>query len=142
MELQTLYDTIERYALNTQTVVSYKTGDPYVLLNSLHIDYPIFVSILNYVRYQENIIEYHLTFYMVYKLENNSSNIYRDQDNAFKVIRNVINHLIEEFGLDGFEIVEIRPFTQKFSDLCCGAYADVVVTLPMDDLDCDGFDKE
>ena len=141
MDLQTLYSKIEQYALNTQTVESYKTGDVYVLLNSLHIQYPIFVSALNYIRYQDNLIEAHMSFYMVYKLANDSSNLYEAQDNAFKVIRNVIGHLIDEYELDGIETIEIHPFTQKFADICCGAYADVVVYVPMDDLDCEGFDK-
>lgn len=142
MDLQTLYSKIEQYAMNTQTVESYKTGDVYVLLNSLHIKYPIFVSALNYIRYQDNLIEAHMSFYMVYRLENDSSNLFEAQDNAFKVIRNVIRHLIDEYELDGIETIEIHPFTQKFADVNCGAYADVVVYLPMDDLDCEGFDKE
>lgn len=142
MNLTELYSKIEEYAMNTQTVESYKTGDVYVLLNSLNIQYPIFVSALNYIRYQDNLIEAHLTFYMVYRLANDSSNLYEAQDNAFKVIRNVIRHLIDEYELDGIETIEIYPFTQKFADVNCGAYADVVVYLPMDDLDCDGFDKE
>lgn len=140
MDLQILYSKIEQYAMNTQTVESYKTGDPYVLLNALHIDYPIFVSALNYIRYQDNVIEAHMLFYMVYKLANDSSNIYTDQDNAFKVIHNVLKHLIDEYELDGIETIEIHPFTQKFADICCGAYADVVVYIPNDET-CLNFDK-
>ena len=141
MDLQILYSKIEQYAMNTQTVDSYKTGDPYVILNSLHIDYPIFMSALNYVRYQDNVIEAHMTFYMVYKLANDSSNIYEAQDNAFKVIHNVLNHLIDDYELEAIETLQITPFTQKFADICAGAWCDATVYIPNDEV-CLEFDKE
>lgn len=140
MNLTTLYSKIEQYALNTQTVVSYKTGNPYILLNSLHIDYPIFISDLNYITYQDNVIEAHMSFYMVYRLANDSSNIYTDQDNAFKVIHNVLNHLVDDYELEGIDTLQITPFSQKFADICCGAWCDATVYIPNDE-NCLDFDK-
>ena len=140
MELTELYNKIEQYALNTQTVESYKTGDPYVLLNSLHIKYPIFVSALNYMQYQDNVIEAHMSFFMVYKLAIDSSNLYTDQDNAFKVIHNVLNHLVDDYELEAIETLQITPFTQKFADICCGAWCDATVYIPNDE-NCLDFDK-
>lgn len=142
MDLEQLYSKIEQYALNTRTVESYKTGDPYVILNSLHISYPIFMSALNYVRYQDNVIEAHVSFYMVYKLANDSSNIYEAQDNAFKVIRNVLNHLVDDYELEAIETLQITPFSQRFADITAGAWCEATVYMPMDDLDCEGYDKE
>lgn len=140
MELQEIYNKIQTYALNTQTVESFKIGDVYLILNSLHINYPIFVANLNYINYEENLIKLNFSFYMVYKLANDSSNIYTAQNNAFKVINNVLKHLENDFGLFPNEQIQINPFSQKFADICAGAYADVTIYFANDER-CETFDK-
>lgn len=141
MDLQTLYDDIRDYALNTQGVNSYTIGDIYTVWNSTHMVYGAFNAALNYVEYQDNIMDYHMTLYYGDKLKNDSSNVYEVQNTGFKVIRNVLRHLEDEYGLDGIEFLQIYPFWQRFADALAGAYADVVIHIPIDDI-CENYDKE
>lgn len=141
MDLQTLYSDIERYALNTQGVESYTTGDPYTVWNSLHVKYGAFNASLNYIEYQDNVMAYHITLYYADKLANDSSNVYQVQDTGFKVLRNVLKHLEDEYGLDGIEFLQIYPFWQRFADVLAGCYAEVIIYAPIDD-NCENYDKE
>lgn len=139
--LTELYDDIRDYALNTQGVNSYTIGDVYTVWNSTHMVYGAFNAALNYVEYQDNIMDYHMTLYYGDKLKNDSSNVYEVQNTGFKVIRNVLRHLEDEYGLDGIEFLQIYPFWQRFADVLAGTYADVVIHVPIDD-NCEDYDKE
>lgn len=142
MNLTELYGKIKEYANNTQTVETVTFLSPYTVWNSKNLKYPCFSANLERVSYTDNTIEYHFQFVYGARLANDSSNLFELQDTAFKVIRNVINHLKDEFGMDGLETTDIYPYQQAFSDVLAGAYADVVINTPMDELDCYGFDKE
>ena len=139
--LSELYTTIEQYAMNTQNVESFTIGDCYVNWNSLNMKYGAFNALLQYVEYQENVIALHFTMYYGEKLANDSSNVYEAQTNGFHAIRNVVRHLEENFELDGTEYLQIYPFWQKFSDVLAGAYADVIIYVPIDEM-CLDYDKE
>lgn len=140
MEITDLYSKIEGYALNTKTVESYKTGDPYVVLNSLHIHYPIVMSQLNYVRYEDEVMVANISLYYAGKQLNDSSNIYDLQDTGFKVIYNILKHLVNDYELQAVESIQLNPFSQRFADICAGAYADINVYIPNDEI-CLEFDK-
>lgn len=140
MDLTVLYDYIRQYALNTQNVESFTIGDVYTVWNSLNMKYGAFNALLQYVEYQENVIALHFTMYYGEKLANDSSNVYEAQTNGFHAIRNVVRHLEENFELDGTEYLQIYPFWQKFSDVLAGAYADVIIYVPIDEM-CLDYDK-
>ena len=140
MDLQTLYDDIRDYALNTQGVESVTFGDVYINWNSLHIQYGCFNAALNYVEYEDNDCKFYMTLYYGDKLLNDSSNVYEVQNTGFNAIRNVVSHLVDNYELEGVETLRIYPFAQKFADTLAGAYADVVVYVPIDN--CFNFDKE
>jgi hypothetical protein len=140
MDLETLYNDIKTYALNTQGVESFTIGDVYTTWNSLHMAYGAFNVALNYIQYQDNVMEYHMTLYYADKLKNDSSNVYQVQDTGFKAVRNVLRHLEDEYGLDGIEFLQIYPFWQRFADVLAGCYADVVIYAPIDD-NCENYDK-
>ena len=140
MNLTELYDDIKEYALNTQGVNSYTIGDIYTVWNSLHMTYGCFNAALNYVEYEDNDCKFYMTLYYGDKLKNDSSNVYEVQNTGFNAIRNVVSHLVDNYELEGVETLRIYPFTQKFADTLAGAYADVVVYVPIDN--CFNFDKE
>jgi len=139
MDIQTLYDDIKEYALNTQGVESVTFGDVYTVWNSLHITYGCFNAALNYVEYDDSTARFYLTLYYADKLKNDSSNIYQVQTTGFNAIRNVISHLVDSYELEGIESLRIYPFAQKFADILAGAYADVTVYVPIDV--CVDYDK-
>lgn len=141
MDIQSLYDKIGQYALMTQNVESFTIGDPYTVWNSLHMTYGAFNVNLNYVRRVENYNLFNMTFYYGGKLKNDSSNVYEEQSNGFNAIINVIRHLKDELELDDYAEITIYPFWQKFSDLLAGAYADINIYVPVEDI-CEDYDKQ
>lgn len=140
MDLNELYGKIESYAQNTRGVETVTISDPYTSWNSLHMKYGAFNTALNYVNFNDSTVELHFTFYYGDKVANDSSNIHQIQTTGFNVIRNVVAHLENEYQTDGGETLQIFPFTQKFADILAGAYADVVIYLPLDS--CFNYDKE
>ena len=143
MTLQSIYDTIRDYAMNTKGVESFTIGDPYVTWNAKNMTYGAFNAYLNYIQCEDNANYrlYNFTFYFGDKLTNNSSNLYEVQDEGVKVIENVIRHLREDFYYNEDYNVQIRLFTQAFADILAGAYADVNIIIPIDD-QCENYDKE
>lgn len=141
MNLQSFYDTIKGYALNTQNVETFTIGDPYMVWNSLHMDYGAFNANLNYVRRVDNYDVLNMTLYYGGKLKNDSSNVYEEQSNGFNAIINVIRHLKDEWEIDDYSDITIYPFWQKFSDLLAGAYADINIYIPIEDI-CEDYDKQ
>lgn len=141
MDLQNIYNTIKSYALLTQNVESFTIGDCYNVWNSLNMTYGAFNVNLNYVRRIENYDVLNFTFYYGGKLNNDSSNVYVEQSNGINAILNVIRHLKDEFETDDYGDIQIYPFWQQFSDLLAGAYADINIYVPIDDV-CEDYDKK
>ena len=141
MNITAIYDIIRTYALNTQNVESFTIGDVYTVWNSLHMEYGAFNVNLNYVRREDGYFILNYTFYYGGKLLNDSSNVYTEQSNGINAIINVINHLKEHYEFQNEEDIQIFPFWQQFSDLLAGAYADVNIIVPIDDI-CENYDKE
>ena len=140
MDIKSLYDTIEDYALNTQNVITFTIGDPYMTWNAKHIEYGAFNAILNYIRRIDGYDVLNMTFYYGGKLKNDSSNVYEEQSNGINTILNVIRHLKEHYEIDDYGEIQITPFWQQFADILAGAYCDLNIYIPVDD--CIDYDKE
>ena len=141
MDFKAFYDTVKSYALNTQNVESYYIGDVYTNWNSLNVTYGSFDININYIRRVEGNDIINVSMYFADKLKNDSSNVFDAQTDGFNVIMNVINHLKDDYELDSYEEIQIYPFWQQFSDILAGAYADLNIYVPVDDI-CEDFDKE
>ena len=141
MNIQSIYDRLKIYALETQNVNSFTIGDVYTVWNSLHMVYGAFNVNLNYLRRVDNFNVYNFTLYYGGKLKNDSSNVYEEQSNGFNAILNVLRHVKEDYEIDDYTEIQIYPFWQTFSDILAGAYADVNIYVPIED-DCDNYDKE
>lgn len=141
MDFKAFYDTVKSYALNTQNVESYYIGDVYTNWNSLNVTYGSFDININYIRRVEGNDIINVSMYFAEKLKNDSSNVFDAQTDGFNVIMNVINHLKDDYELDSYEEIQIYPFWQQFSDVLAGAYADLNIYVPVDDI-CENYDKE
>lgn len=141
MDFKAFYDTVKVFALNTQNVESYYIGDVYNNWNSLNVKYGSFDININYIRRVDGNDVLNVSMYFAQKLKNDSSNVFEAQSVGFNVIMNVINHLKEEYELDDYEEIQVYPFWQQFSDILAGAYADVNIYVPVDDI-CENYDKE
>ena len=141
MDFKAFYDTVKVFALNTQNVESYYIGDVYNNWNSLNVKYGSFDININYIRRVDGNDVLNVSMYFAQKLKNDSSNVFEAQSVGFNVIMNVINHLKEEYELDDYEEIQVYPFWQQFSDILAGAYADVNIYVPVDDIG-ENYDKE
>lgn len=141
MDFKTFYDTVKSYALNTQNVESYYIGDVYTNWNSLNVTYGSFDININYIRRTGNLDVVNCTFYYGNKLLNDSSNVFQVQSDGYNAIINVINHLKEDYEIEDYEDIQVYPFFQQFSDILAGAYADLNIYVPVDDI-CENYDKE
>ena len=140
MNFQDFYDIVRTIALNTQKVESYYIGDVYTNWNSLNVTYGSFDININYIRRVDNNDVINISMYYGDKLKNDSSNVFQCQTDGFNVIMNVIRHLKETYELEDYSEIQIFPFWQQFSDILAGAYADVNIYIPIDDV-CEDFDK-
>lgn len=141
MNFQSFYDKVKQYALNTQTVESFYELSPYETWNSLNINYGSFNCNINYIRRTGNLDIVNCTLYYGNKLLNDSSNVFQVQSDGYNAIINVINHLREDFEIEDYEEIQVYPFFQQFSDILAGAYADLNIYVPVDDI-CENYDKE
>lgn len=141
MNFREFYDKVKKYAQLTKTVESFYEGDVYVNWNSLNIQYGSFDVNINYIRRTGNFDIVNCTFYYGNKLLNDSSNVFQVQSDGYNAIINVINHLREDFEIEDYEEIQVYPFFQQFSDILAGAYADLNIYVPVDDI-CENYDKE
>lgn len=141
MNIRNFYDKVKNYALNTQTVESFYELSPYETWNSLNINYGSFNCNINYIRRTGNLDVVNCTLYYGNKLLNDSSNVFQVQSDGYNAIINVINHLREDFEIEDYEDIQVYPFFQQFSDILAGAYADLNIYVPVDNI-CEDFDKE
>jgi hypothetical protein len=93
------------------------------------------------VRRIDNYDVLNMTLYYGGKLKNDSSNVYEEQSFGFNAIINVIKHLKEDYELEDYSEITIYPFWQQFADLLAGAYADVNIYVPIEEI-CEDYDKQ
>lgn len=72
-------------------------------------------------------ITYSFTLYYADRLTDDKENTRDVQSTAIDVITNVINGIREELRAE-VASVGIQPFTQRFAQMCAGAYAEIQVT--------------
>lgn len=72
-------------------------------------------------------ITYNFRLFFVDRLLPDDSNVIDAQSEGISVLDNVLRHLAD---VDGIQVSDytLTPFTQRFSDLCAGVYAEVTIT--------------
>lgn len=66
------------------------------------------------------------------RLKDNDSNRLQVQSNAIEILRNIIKSFLDITGCDLYDEVVFTPFTERFVDVCAGAYAQVRFRIPVD----------
>lgn len=71
-------------------------------------------------------------FYIDRLVDNLETNRLQVQSTAIDVLKNIINQFLEETNFDRTEVA-FEVFTERFQDLCAGAYANLSIVVPIDD---------
>lgn len=68
------------------------------------------------------------SLFYVDRLTDNGDNQIAVQSVAVEVLDNILRELAEDWGVDEWTI---QPFNQRFADVCSGAFASVVLSVPL-----------
>lgn len=71
---------------------------------------------------------YSFSLFYVDRLTDNGDNQIGVQSVAVEVLDNVLRELAEDWGVEDWTI---QPFNQRFTDVCAGAFASVVLSVPL-----------
>ena len=120
-------------------VNEYGEGDIYEYLNAGEHKYPcVFLTVTNISTTSSTSINFTL-FYTDRLLENNSNKT-AIQSTGISVIKQILSRFQQENSVYEFTSVTYTPFTEKFTDMCAGVFAEVVVENQIENLE--GYDND
>lgn len=129
--IQKVLDTASKHILVNET----GEGDIYEYLNSGEHKYPcVFLTVTKVTDNEYNRTLGGTLFY-VDRLVSDQSNKTAVQSTAVSVLRDILQAVDNEQ-----ESVEYMTFTEKFTDLCAGAYADCQISVSFTDACTDNFE--
>ena len=134
MTLKDIINKIKEAAASLPGVNSAEEGNIYDLMNgNRQVKYASVVITQGTHRYGDNQMLYSFNIFYIDRLVDDlESNRLEIQSNGIEVLKNIINQICEEENVDRTEAT-IEVWTEKFSDLCAGAYAQVTFQVPTDD---------
>lgn len=71
---------------------------------------------------------YQFSLFYVDRLTDNGGNQLQVQSVAVEVLNNILRELAEDWGVEDWTI---QTFNQRFTDVCSGAFASVVLSVPL-----------
>lgn len=141
MNLIQLKELLRQYALEQPIKPNVMFGSIYENLNTDERKYPMFNIDFESVNNNSNTLTYNIIVYFADRLTEDSSNIFEVQSDGVTSIHLFIQKLkyIDEITVT--DPVNINLFEQQFADMCGGAWARIMLTVP-DELDfCEAFNE-
>ena len=131
--LAKIIDVICGIATGERNINSVVVGDIYELDSRPDIHYCTFGLTQNEHTETEGFMMYDFNLFYVDRLTNDDySNEILIDSTAIQVLRNIIRKTVEYLDIEVNEDLVYNCFTQKFADLCAGAYVRVVFSVPID----------
>lgn len=132
--LLNIVDRLKEIAESVPSVNTAKEGNIYDIMNgNREIQYGVFVITQGTHRASETSMYFNFNLFYIDRLVDDlESNKTQVQSIAIDILKNVINQLCDEEEWDRSEI-SFDTFTEKWNDLCAGAYANVSIIVPMDE---------
>lgn len=138
MILKELVNYIKNVSLAYPTVQEFGEGDIYEFMNSGEHKYPTIFLTIESITSDEDTQTLNATLFYVDRLLSNSSNKIDVQTVGLTALKS-IKEKLEEANYINFTSINYTPFTEKFSDLCAGAFAQCNIQVN-DTLECDDFE--
>ena len=135
MTLLEIIQTIKEVALSQPNVNAFSEGSIYDYMNAnSSIDYSVVFLTQQTHRETEGFMHY--SFYIFYcdRLQSDlDSNRALIQSTGLRVLSNIIRTVCDNLDIEVPD-TNFTTFSEKFSDECCGVYASVEFTVPIDDI--------
>lgn len=138
MNLTELNTFIKSVSLAYPTIRNYGEGDIYEALNNGNNEYPCIFLTIESISTGEDTQNINATLFYVDRLLSDSSNKLDIQTVALTALKS-IKEKLEETNYINFTSVNYTPFTEKFADLCAGAFAQCNIQVN-DTLECNDYD--
>ena len=123
-EIYTFLEDIARRLPDVRTVVE---NDILKINEMREVEYGVFGVTQNTHSSSEGWMTFSLNLFWVDRLLNSSDNEVQIQSHAIEVLRQILLRAADELTV---EDVRYTPFTQRFQDLCAGAWAEVTIRTP------------
>lgn len=134
MTLQEIIDKIKAVASQVPNVNTAEEGNIYDLMNgNRQVKYAAFILTQGTHRYDETQMLYTFNMFYIDRLVNDlETNRTQIQSQGIEVLKNVINQVCSEQDIDRTQVT-FDTWTERFNDLCAGAYCNVTFQVPADD---------
>lgn len=133
MNLKILFDKIKEYSHDADpNVGDVFYGDIYQLNHIQTVEYPaVIVTSAQHSADINNdyIFSFRVNIFYVERLLDNHANKIDIHANGINFLNSLLNHLADEFIINNYEI---QCFNERFNDMCAGAYANVMIRIPID----------
>ena len=132
--LSQIVDIIKDTALTQPNVRTCYEGSVYDLNADLNIDYDVVVITQDTHRESQDFAYYRFHLFFVTRLMSDlETNRLQGQSGGLRVLSNIIKSVCERIDMEVPD-TNFTTFSEKFSDECCGVYASVEFTVPIDDI--------
>lgn len=122
MNLFSFIENLKNVSLAHYDVKEFECGDVYGIMNKKYHKYPCVVLTVDNIQKGQNdtnIVNGNL-FYIDRQLADESNKLYI-QSQGVSVLNNIFNKSYQNIGYP-FDTQQFTPFSEKFADLCAGAY--------------------
>lgn len=128
MTLRELYTYLENIALTVPDVKTVVENDVLKLNEMREAEYGVFAITQNSHTSEEGWMNYNLNLFYIDRLMNSGDNEVQIQSHGIEMLRQILT----EAGNGDVEVgdVQYNTFTQRFQDLCAGAWATVNIRTP------------
>ena len=135
MTLLEIIQTIKEVALSQPNVNAFSEGSIYDYMNAnSSISYSVVFLTQQNHRETEGFMHYNFYIFYCDRLQSDlDSNRALIQSTGLRVLSNIIKSVCERIDMEVPD-TNFTTFSEKFSDECCGVYASVEFTVPMDDI--------
>lgn len=134
MNLNELYALVGQLAVGRTSVASYFPASPYTAWQTRSVDYASVCFTVESVRDEENIRTYTCLLYYGDRLQNDGSNWVQIQDTATDTLWGILEDLREQDEIEDVAYgYQIQYFNQRMSDYLAGAWAEVEISVAIDD---------
>lgn len=129
MTLQEIINGFNEISVKQPNVNQYiKSGNIYDLSSDRNAKFSVFC--VTQGTHTANIVEgyttYNLFLYYVDRLKSDESNKIEIQSVALEVLKNIVRTFRNKYDVD-IDTVDFDVFTERFSELCAGAYATISI---------------
>lgn len=127
MTLKRLFEELEGVALQIPDIRTCVRNDVTRLNEMRSVEYGVFAITQASHSYQDGAMTYNLNLFYIDRLVNSEDNELEIQSHGIEILKKIIK-LAKEGGLIGVGNASFTCLTQRFQDLCAGAWTTVAFT--------------